>query len=99
MRNLREGFPGSLACPYWCFEVKLQNVPDSNCVLGGDLPWSDYTQTIHYMAWQPGLHYINQDLSVRGTALSDSWSLAGSLGSTSCNLGQTHGLCAACADL
>ena len=71
IRNLRPGYPGSVACPYWCFEVKLQDVPDSNCVLGGDAPWDTRGQTISYMAWQPGLHYINRDLSVRacGTLL------------------------------
>ena len=65
MRNFRAGFPGSETCPYWCFEVKLQEIPDSNCELGGDTPWESTPQTISYMAWQPGLHYINQDLSVR----------------------------------
>jgi hypothetical protein len=71
MRGLRAGFPGSTTCPYWCFEVKIQDVADSNCDLGGEneagtpTPWETTPQTISYMAWQPGMHYINQDLSVR----------------------------------
>ena len=36
MRGLRAGFPGSTTCPYWCFEVKIQDVADSNCDLGGE---------------------------------------------------------------
>ena len=65
IRGLRPGFPGSTTCPYWCFEVQLQVVSDgSNC----ELPWTGrvpQSRTVSYMAWQPGVHYISQDLTVR----------------------------------
>jgi hypothetical protein len=67
VRNIKKGFKESPTCPSWCFQAKLQDPAESNCVH----KWSKKAHggqealvKVPYLAIIRGVHYIKKDKQV-----------------------------------